>query len=233
MGGGAVPYASRVAALGWVALWSLGDASGPTAADASGNGRTGTYSNVTLGASGPAVPTTAATFVPASSSLVNVYSASLAGAFNGAEGTAACWFRVSAAGVWTDATIRRFLTLQVDGSNRVLLQRTAGDNQYQASYVAGGTTKSVTVTGAGSTGWLHLAITWNKAADRVRVYANGAQSGATQTGLGTWAGSLASNVCAIGSSGTTPGSLWSGDLAWVGVAAREFTAAEVLSLATV
>jgi hypothetical protein len=64
-GGGGASYSSTVLADSPLAYWRLGESSGATAADASGNGRTGNYVNSpTLGAGGAlgSDPNTAASF---------------------------------------------------------------------------------------------------------------------------------------------------------------------------
>jgi hypothetical protein len=40
--------------------------------------------------------------------------------------------------------------------------------------------------------WTHAAMTWDTAADEFKAYINGSQVGTTQTGLGTWAGTVTS-----------------------------------------
>lgn len=229
-GAGIWAYTQKVKASSPIVYFPQAEASGTTIVDESGNGRNGTYTAATLAQPGIGDGRTAASF-NGSTSWGNLFTAGLQGAFSGPEGTAIVWFKASGAGIWTDGTIRRFLTLQVDGSNRVLLQRTGGNNQIQGSYVAGGTTKSVTVTTAGELTWLQLAMTWSKSADQVKVYFNGAQSGATQTGLGTWAGSLLSTTTLLGAATQTPTSVWSGLLAHAAIWATPLSAAQIASLA--
>lgn len=226
-------YTNKVIALAPIAYWPLADASGATATDESGNGRNGTYTSVTLGATGIGDGRTAATFVAASSSLVNVYTAGLAGAFNGAEGTMAAWAQVSGSGVWTDGSVRRVMILQASATNVIRIGRIGSNNVITIQYVANNVSKSVNHTASGQTTWLHFAITWSASNNRMRAYVNGAQTGANQTGLGVWAGSLASTGAVLGTDSTTPAFLWSGNIAHAAVFASELTPAQILSLATV
>jgi hypothetical protein len=226
-------YTHKVKALAPFAYWPLADSGGSVAVDASGNGRDGVYTSTTLGVTGIGDGRTAAAF-DGTASRVNVYSASLDAAFNNAEFTIAGWFQVSAAGDWTDATNRVAMHLGVDTTNnytRILKSSTS--NLLVPSCVAGGTSDFVNVSSFSPTAWFHVALTRSVAADQLKVYVNGAQSGTTQTGMGTWAGALSNTRCVLGAQQTTPSLLWKGNIAHAAVWARPLTAAEVASLAVV
>lgn len=232
--GNNLAYTNKVIALAPIAYWPLADASGTTATDESGNGRNGAYSNVTLGATGIGDGRTAATFLAASTSRVNVYSTSFRDAFNNAEGTIAIWLAVTSAAVWSDGASRRIFSLRVDGSNEVNIQKLTTSNQIIFGYVAGATSKTVTATVGPTTAYVHLALTWSKAANQMKAYVNGAQSGSTQTGLGTWAGTLNINTTGIGARSTNIADQnMSGDMAHAAVWTTPLSATQILSLATV
>lgn len=224
-------YTQKVIALGPIAYWPQAEPSGVVALDASGNARNGAYTGVTLGNAGIGDGRTAAGFDGATA-YNNVYSASLAGAFNGAEGTVVLWFKVNGAGVWTDATVRRHATFQVDGNNSVQMFKTATNNQLRGTYKAGGTSKDVLFSTVGELTWIHFALTWNKPADQMRVFYNGVQQGATLTALGVWAGALNSAQAVLGANATSAANDWFGLLAHAALFARALSAAEVLSTAT-
>jgi len=90
-------YADHVTELRPIAYWRLGEASGTTAVDATGNGYDGTYTNTpTLGVAGALTDDTdtAVEFASGSSEYVNVaYDAAL----NPATFTVSAWFRTSSA----------------------------------------------------------------------------------------------------------------------------------------
>ena len=223
-------YTKRICALGPIAYWPLDDQSGSVASDESGNGRTGAYTSTTLGAIGIGDGRGAATF-NGTSSRCNVYSASLAASFGSAEGTLALWMQVAGAGVWNDAADRRALYLGADSSNRVFVQKNAAASQLSVIYAAGGTSKTVTISSFSPLTWFHVAASWSKAADQFKLYINGAQSGSTQTGLGTWAGALASGSALIGAA-SGPANFTSGNLAHVAIWASPLSAAQIASMAT-
>ena len=226
-------YTKKVQALSPIAYWPLAESSGSVATDESGNARDGAYTSVALGAAGIGDGRSAATFTP-TTSLLNVYSASFAAAFSGAEGSAAMWLQMSAAGIWTDATFHEALKFRVDANNSVTVEKTSTNNQIRTTYIAGATGKSINDASlAGSVAWFHVAMTWSKSNDRMRMYINGVQSGANQTGLGTFAGSPASTTTCIGANDTTPTFVWSGNIAHVAIWSRELSAAEVAAVATV
>ena len=225
-----VTYTAKIQALGPIGYWPLAEASGSVALDESGNGRNGAYTGVTLGAAGIGDGRTAATFDGATS-FCNVYSASLAAAFNGQEGSFTAWCKVSAAGVWTDGVARRVVLFLVDASNRVGLNKAVANNEVDWLYVAGGTSKTAGITPFSPTGYFHLGLTWSKAADQVIFYVNGAQQGPTVTGLGTFAGALSNTQTVIGSLSTTAAQVWSGQIAHVAVWARPLSAAEMAKAA--
>lgn len=216
-----------------LAYWPMSEPSGATAIDASGAGRTGTYNSIVLSQSGIGDGSSAVLF-DGSTSYLDVSSTSLAAAFTGGEFTISLWFKVATAGVWTDATNRRLLTFQVDANNRMLLQKTTVNNTLNWFYQAGGTSKSISKVTTTPTGWVHLAVTVTKAGDALIAYYNGVQEGTTQTGLGTFAGSLAATTTAIGSgNGNGPTLVWSGPLAHVAVWNVALTAAQIAPLAVV
>jgi hypothetical protein len=162
-----------------------------------------------------------------------VFGSSLAAAFNGQEGTFALWLRVSGAGVWTDGVARRVVTLS-SATEVVYIRRETVNNRIGFTYLAGGVTKTVPVdTLGGSLLWNHVAVTWSKAADQMKVYINGVQSGATQTGLGTWITTLAATTTVIGAGNTTPSSVWSGNLAHAAVWSTPLSAGQIATLAAV
>lgn len=211
-----------------LAYWKLAETSGTTIVDSSGNGRTGTYTGVDLGQTGIGDGGTAPLW-DGVNDYGNVYSAGLAGAFNGSEGTLLLWFRVSAAGVWTDATTRRLITLEINSSNRVTVGRSTTNNQLAFDYRAGGTIESVNAS-LSPTGWTCVALTWSKTTEEMKAYLNGVQSGSTQTALGVWVGTLPSAY--LGSSSAVPQTPWSGYLAHTALWSTALSAAEIARLAT-
>lgn len=221
-----------IASSSLVALWPLNEASGTTAFDQSGNGRNAAYTNSpTLGQTGIGDGGTAPLFVPANNTFVNTFTASMAAAFNGSQGTFAMWFKVSGAGVWTDAASRYLFIIAADGNNQVRLTKTTTNNQLQWVYDASATLKSANVTYSATT-WSHFAMTWDKAGDAFKFYLNGAQSGATVNGLGVWAGVPTAGNCGIASLGGA-GSIWDGYCAMPGLWSTVLSATQISTLATV
>ncbi len=212
-----------------IAYWPLADQGGTVIADESGNGRVGAYTAVTLNATGINDGRTATGF-DASTSKANVFSSPLATAFNGLEGALMLWAQVNSAGTWTDATQRRLLRLLTTGTSAISIVKSTSSNQLNTSYNANGTTESVNVTSFSPTTWFHVALTWSKAADEYKAYINGAQTGSTQTTLGTWANTV--NFTMIGASSATPTEVWDGRLAHVAVWTTTLSAAQILALAS-
>lgn len=209
-----------------VSYLPLQEAAGATAFDFSRNGRNGANTGTTLGVPGPGWGS--AYSLDGTTSFVNWYSASLASGFNASEGTLMAWAKVGAAGVWTDATTRRIVSFRADASNVIHIYRPTTNNIIQYQIVFGGTSLAINSPSlTGNIGWIHTAITWSKSQDKFIAYANGVQTGATATGLGTWAGALGSTQCAIGSQITTPVNVWSGSIAHVALLNRAATADEI------
>lgn len=225
-------YTNKVIALAPIAYYPFAELSGTTVTDESGNGRNGAYTNVTLGAPGIGDGRTAATY-NGTSSVGNVYSAGLAGAFSGAEGTVALWCKVSGAGVWTDATVRRLLVFAADGNNiaRIYRSTTNGQIVFQCFFAA--TNTVVNLTTASPTGWFHVALVWSKSNNRMQAYFNGAQTGGDQTPIGTYAGTLTSTSAVLGSNASTAANVWSGDQAHAAIWASALSAAQIAALATI
>lgn len=215
-----------------IAYWPLNEASGTTITDRSGNGRNGTYTGVDLGQTGIGDGGTAP-FFDATNDRGDLYSAGLASAFSGAEGTVSLWLRANSAAVWSDATQRYLCRLQADGSNYLRIFKATTSNRITFEYGAGGTgeTYQQTVTGTPAT-WCHLAATWSKAGDTFTPYFLGT-AGTPQTTLGTFAGSLAATTTCIGSAvGNSALSVWHGWLAHVALWTTPLSAADVARLAT-
>jgi len=224
-------YTNKVLALNPIAYWPMAESSGTVMLDASGNGRNGTYTAVTLAQTGIGDGRTSASF-DGSTSLGNAFTAGLQGAFNPAEGTSAIWCKVSAAGVWTDG-VQRFASLfgvNLSSNYAGIYKRTVS-NSFENDYFAGGVAKAVAFTQS-PTAWFHIAMTWSVAADQVKFYTNGVQQGATLTGLGTWSGALASTRCVIGAGSTAPATVWSGTLAHAVVFASALSPTNIAALAS-
>jgi large repetitive protein len=226
-------YKQRLRDTAPIAYWPLDELSGSTAVDISGNARNGAHTGVTLLQTGMG-DGGASPLYDGVNDYTNIYSASLAGAFNGAEGSAAIWLRVANSGIWTDVTARRAFVIQIDSGNRFRIGRSSTNSRIDCDYSAGSTTKTVGISSLSSVDWLHFAITWSKSADQMKVYLSGAQSGTTQTALGTWSGgALSSSACVIGAATTAPVNAWSGYEAHAALWTRALPAAEVAELARV
>ncbi len=186
---------------------------------------------VTLGSTASGHLTNAYTF-DGTNDFVNIYSSDLNSSFNPSEGTLVAWAKVANAGVWTDATTRYIAEIGDGSNNRLVIQKTTTSNQIQIRYFAGGTVKQVADTSlSGSTNWFQVVFTWSKSNDQVKAYINGAQSGSTQTGLGTWAANLVSTTTAIGVTNTSGGtSPWSGMINDVRLYNRVLTVDEISQL---
>lgn len=133
-------------------------------------------------------------------SLVDLYSASLSGAFNGVAGSILIWVKMSA-DEWADAEARYIVRLWATSNNFVYIYKSSGNIVF--TYRSGASSKTVTATPTApqKADWLCLALTWDKnagASGEVKAYINGSQSGSTQTSLNTWSGSLSSDATLLG-----------------------------------
>jgi hypothetical protein len=232
-----VQYYQRVMAPDPFTYWMLDEKSGPVAYDlVSGRvagAQNGTHVNVTLWEPGIGDERTSCAYNAKAGSYTNVHSAALAGRFNGSEGTAMIWARVSAAGVWTDGAFRYLFNLQADANNQVFIAKGIANNTMNWQYKAGGVTKQVQNAAMNQTAFINVALTWDKVADEVRAFLNGVQTGATLNGLGVWAGAPGVTTTCIGSASTAPATVWDGWLAHCALWNRCLTPAQVARLTVV
>lgn len=160
-----------------------------------------------------------------SNDFTNIHSTAFGSAFTvtmGQEGTFVALVKLAAAATWTDGAVRRVLSMRVNAANNFFFRRTTTNNQLEFNYQAGGVTKQILdITLGGITDWLILGMTWSLVSGgtgEFKAYGGRfgltvAQLGTTQTGLGTWVGSLSATDCCIGAQNTTPAQVWSGYIA--------------------
>ncbi len=218
-----------------LAYWRLNESSGTSVADSSGNGHGGTASAVTWGRVGIGDGNPAGYFVDASNSSINIYSAGLSAAFNGATGTALIWFRTDDLAAWTDGNYHYLLLLM--GSpmgNDIILEKTNVNNTLHFQYAAGYVFKNINITITPDTISHCLALTWDHTADEVKAFMDGEQVGTTQTSLGTWnATGLNTTLTVIGANGASGTVNWAGYLAHVALWDVALSATEIDSLAKI
>jgi hypothetical protein len=228
-------YVAKVRALSPIAYWILGEHEGTIAYCQIAPTQNGTYTGVTLGNAGIGDGQVCPSYDGANS-YTRIYSAALAAAFNGAAGTAMVWARVTNVGVWTDGSERRTMTIRVNNSNRIIIGKSNANNVLRWAYQAGGTLELVDVAGHSETDWFNMTLTWDVAAGvngEVKAFFNGAQTGATQTALGVWAGPLDVSTTVVGAATTTPTGVWDGWLSHCALWDSALTPAQVASLASV
>jgi hypothetical protein len=165
--------------------------------------------------------------------LSNIYSADLNSIFTPSVGSFRIAVQMANVGVWSDGIERHIVDLQADTSNRIRIYKaTTGDLVFQ--YTAGGTGKTVTISGLTTTTFMLLEITWDTSAaagsGEMKVYLNGVQQG-TQTGLGAWVGNLATTTCCLGASSTAAGNPHNGLLSHAQLMSIAETPAQALTAA--
>jgi len=224
-------YAARVLSVETDALigyWPLWDG-GATAVNMSGAGKDGTHTAVAMGNAGIGDGRTSGLY-DGSTSYTNIYSAGLAAAFNGAEGSLLIWGKVSGVGVWTDGTIRALIGILAQVTDYVIM-RFQGNGTILGGIVAGDTSKTAIFTSPTDALWHRFAISWSVLGNALKLYLDGVQQGATVTGLGTWSpASWLTNSSCIGANSTAPGQPFSGTLAHCALWSKALTADQIAYL---
>ena len=228
--GGGGTYNDLVMGTGPITYWPQSESSGLTAYCLTNPAMNGTYTGVTLANDLTGPFGTPAPFYDGATSYCNIYSAALAAAFDGAEGSLMIWAKVNAVGVWTDAANRFAVILRADGNNRVFMQKVNVNNRFRWTRIGGGVVEQRENIAIADIAWMCMMLTWSEAADQVRAFYNGAQEGATMTILGAFAGALVNNLTNIGSETNAPANPWHGWLGPCGVWTRALPPAEVASL---
>jgi hypothetical protein len=122
-------------------------------------------------------------------------------------GTVSAWIKLDSTSA--NDVIFKF---DVDTNNQATIAYINSTAKMRFQYKAGGTTKkidhSVSIENDGN--WHHVVITWDTSADELKGYIDGSAVGSTQTGLGTWSGSI--NAFAIGKNSIANNSYWTGHI---------------------
>lgn len=226
---GGASYLGKVLKYSPIAYWPLRETSGTIARCLVNSAQNGTYTGVTL-ANETAPDGSPAPFFDGANDYVNIYSASLAAAFNENAGTLLMWTKVNP-GVWTDNLLSFFGILRADNDNRVVVYKNT-DNTINLLYRVGGISEGVYHSNK-PTGWFMNTLTWDKAADEMKGWYNDTQAQTTQAIAGAWAGSLSSDYCLIGAGSTVPTLVWHGWLAHCAIWDSALTPAQIADLATV
>ena len=230
----------RTAPANLISYWPLWDASGTGVVNlASLRGMPAAVgipaaesSNVTLAQPGIGDGKTAMLF-NGTSSYVNIYSAELASAFNGAEGTLLVWTKVTNADVWADGTVRRLATLSTDGQNHIHLYKLATG---ELTFVRRGSNLNRYTSTAVHTavGWLSIGCAWSIAGNYLLIYVNGVSAGSASTCAGAWVGALAADTTVIGSAAVAiPERVWGGYSQHVALWNTPLSAAQIAYLSRV
>jgi hypothetical protein len=131
--------------------------------------------------------------------------------------------------VWADGVGREIIFFVANGNNYIEIGKLA-TNQLSWSYKSGGVHLNVQLIATPTT-QMCLGMTWSKTNDSEKAFYNGLQTGATQVGLGVWAGALGANTTLIGASSLVPANVWYGYLGEGVLLNREASPAEMLKAA--
>jgi hypothetical protein len=229
---GAKTYTDKVLSYGPIAYWPLNESAGSVARCYIKSAQNGAYTGVALGQTGIGDGNFCPSFDGAGD-VVNVYSTTLRDAFSSAVGTLSLWAQMANVGVWTDGAARWSTIIRADAQNYVQLRKSSINNVLDWYYVANNVVELVQKAAVSETGWMHLAIIWDKAADQMKAYYAGAQEGATQTTLGVWAGSPSATQTCIGAGNAGGVGSWNGKIAHTAVYDYALDAVAIADLATV
>jgi hypothetical protein len=133
------------------------------------------------------------------------------------------------------STAGKIIKLAVDANNTIDITFDSTPYRFNGTYTANSTASSVNSSlvynsGYGPT-WHHFVLTWTKAGDALKFYVDGKQQGSTQTSLGTWSGTMASNLMVVGASSTAPLGVLKGWIARLGIWSVVLPPATVADLA--
>jgi hypothetical protein len=143
-------------------------------------------------------------YVPASNPYTDWYSAELNSYFDPTSGSLGIFLQSD---TWAAGTMYAVI-LGADANNKVEVYRDGTD--IKCVMTAGGTAETITIASGSPTGWLYIETTWAVPGNFI-AYKNGVVAG-TEAIAGTWVGNLASTLCVVGASSTTPGDEWDGKL---------------------
>lgn len=216
----------RVLATGPIAYWPLSERMGSVAYDVSGNGLHGAYTSVTLGHPGIGDGLTSAYF-NGGYTFVEVFSAGLASAFNGAEGAVMIWAQVPLA-TWADGQIRRAFMFAADINNYGIIWKYT--NFMNSYFTAGGTNRSYSMGQDGRTSWMPIMVIWSASGGYVKWALDGAVVN-TGAAPGTWAGALSS--ARIGITSNASSQPWVGYLAHTAWWDRAPSVSEIAALGVI
>jgi len=207
--GGGQTYTDRVLALNPIAYWPLNEVAGTSGAgsvlDVSGNARHATPTSVTFGVAGIGDGETAAEF-DGVSSLINIYTASLAAAFNSQELSICAWVLLGEA--WSVGAARHIAMLSTAGFGSYLEFYKSNANTLRFIYAG-----SARNTVASFTAWTHVCVSISKSGDYARLFFDGVQQGTDLVSLGTWTNNLSSSLTVLGALQASGGQNWIGAMA--------------------
>lgn len=225
-------YYLKVSALNPLAYWPLWDTSGTVATDIIG-GYNARYVGCTLGQTGIGDGRTATLFNGSSdyAQISGTNLTALAATIGVAEFTIMCWLKAANAGVWTDGQQRRqiYFGFGSEVNDHFYLRKQTTNNTTRCGR-AGTNTPHIAIDHTiSSTAWFHACMTASIAADEVKFFIDGSQTGITYNSLQPILGSLAS-VLFGAASGVY---FWSGYIAHIALFTSALTPAQVASAATV
>lgn len=164
---------------------------------------------------------------------INVHSAALNAALNGALITLVGWGIVKDIGSWT-GVFRRIIELAVDGNNKTFLMMWSGTGDMLLGRNGGGILDQAVGQTNYMLNWFCAAVTVSEAADEVKGYLDGVQQGGIETGLGAYVGNLSATNTNISSDDITgPFSTWEGRLAHIMAFDKVLTQPQLADIATV
>jgi len=205
-------------------FYPLNEISGTTAINAEGTGaRNATYSNITLNSDTSPFGEGSPTFNGLTSA-VDIYSASLASAFNNNTFSLNLWFKRNP----LDSAVRTLTNIGVNASNLIsVLQINSSTVRVRYLYV--GTARDVNIT-TSSDAWNMYTMTYSIPANEMKVSFNGSQYGSTLTTLSAWSEGISAGRCYIGVSDSTLNAPGKGSCAYYSFWNKALTQTEITTL---
>lgn len=143
---------------------------------------------------------------------INIQTPAFQAVFDGTEFSIVQWVQIGNVGVWTDGTRRESIRLidTTDYLDYVWQSKSNANNQWYWQRVGNGVAKIISGASGAPLVWVCKAITCSEAADELKAFVNGVQFGATQHGLGAWAGTI--DAAWIGDSNGAGANPWIGGI---------------------